>query len=479
MLSKTISRLLLSLLVFFISKTFSNESYLEEGEARGEPWFPEPTPTPPPGPSVAECNRNIYRRCNQPTQFSANDLNTVLTYLNTTYTTLADIKPDNSVQLCSAITVRRDWKCLTVAQRNRIVNDFQQLYTNGVIANLTDTYVRYWAAWHETGELFLAQRWLAYELESAMQQIDPGVILPYWCPWPAAAHPERSIVWDTFGHNGSYPGGYCVGDGVYNTWGLIPCVKRHWSPRGTIYPWASPELDTNLLHYGTLYELFYLAYIGIYYQPLINAGGYEGQFSKQDAPYDVLFYMKSLCETEVRGIKWQLSKQENLTPLSYNLLNTRFDPQTGAIQQADINTDTLTGVPDVSIKQLFWLGFGNLCVIPDSVVRPVVRASKGQADPLPRAIQRMQPWIVAKYYSGFQNGNTSNLLSTFEEVGDCNQQCLPLPKPTFLPETPAGRRLLADQGVNRGSLLSIAEQRYYSLWYDLNKSGYCSPYVTN
>ncbi|CAG2171134.1 unnamed protein product, partial [Oppiella nova] len=373
------------------------------GEAKSETWFPEPPPSgvtiPPPGPTVAQCNNAIYRRCNQPRTASAADLATVLSYLNTTFTTLADVKPDSTVALCSAITVRQDWRCLSPAQRTAVIAVWQQLYTNGVVANLTDIYVRYWQAWHASGEIIPAHRWLAYELESYMQQIDPTVSLPYWCPWIVGAHPERSIIWDTFGHNGSYSGG-------------------------------------------------------------------------------ILFYMKSLCETEVRGQRWQLARQENLTPLSYNIINNRFNPDSGEIETASIATDNLTGAPDVSIRSLWWLGFGTLCSVPDNLIKPIVRVTKGQADPLPRAISRMQAWIIAKYYSGYLNGNTSAFLNTFDEVGDCNQQCLPLPKPTFLPETAAGRAILAMNDVNRGAILSIAEQRYYDLWFDLSKSGYCSPYVT-
>jgi len=177
-------------------------------------------------------------------------------------------------------------------------------------------------------------------------------------------------------------------------------------------------------------------------------------------------------------VKWQLARQENLTPLSYNLINQKYNSDTGAIETANIATDVLTGVPAVTIRQMFWTGFGDLCSIPDALIKPILRVVRGQTDPVPRAIQRMQPWIIAKYYPGFLNGNTSAFLHNFEDVGDCNTQCLPLPKPTFVVESAVGRAMLQTSGLNRGNIFSTAEQHYYDLWYDLNRSGYCSPYVT-
>jgi hypothetical protein len=211
------------------------------------------------------------------------------------------------VALCSAITVRQDWRCLTTAQRTAVIAVWQQLYTNGVVANLTDIYVRYWQAWHASGEIIPAHRWLAYELESYMQQIDPTVSLPYWvfieCNISLYNYYLNEYLLSVSVDSGRTPGKvYRLGH-LWPQWklfGRVLCGRRHlqrvgshWSPRGTIYPWASPELDTNLLHFGTLYELYYLAYIGIYYQPLVNIGGYEGQFSHRDAPYESVYALIS------------------------------------------------------------------------------------------------------------------------------------------------------------------------------------------
>ena len=88
------------------------------------------------------------------------------------------------------------------------------------------------------------------------------------------------------GRGGNCSGGYCAEGGMYDQWDLIPCMKYHWSARNTIYPWATCELDSNVINFGMeSYALFYFAWLGIHYQPFASAGGFEGQLSYYDAPY--------------------------------------------------------------------------------------------------------------------------------------------------------------------------------------------------
>ena len=183
----------------------------------------------------------------------------------------------------------------------------------------------------------------------------------------------------------------------------------------------------------------------------------------------------------VTDFRWQFSRRENLTPLSYDQMNF-FDPATGKIRRASIRTDTLTGAPWVTARETFWTGFGEHCYIADQLIRPNNNLMRGIKDPTPTAAKRIPQWVAEKYYPNFNRGNFSAFSSTFTEVGECNHICHPIPKPTFMRETEAGRRqyeaFIYDDGFDLAPTIDYHERIFYRLWLDLNKSGYCSPYVT-
>ena len=162
---------------------------------------------------------------------------------------------------------------------------WKRLYDNGFIQRLTDIHVKHWPAWHKTGEFEPSHRWINNQLEKAMRRIDSSLALPYWEASLYGSQPERSSVWDTFGRNGSYKNGYCVENGIYPEWNLDTCVKRHWSPRGTVYPWLTPELSTYVINSNS-FEEFTAKVLGSHFQPHLNTGGYEGQMSVSSAPHE-------------------------------------------------------------------------------------------------------------------------------------------------------------------------------------------------
>ena len=180
-------------------------------------------------------------------------------------------------------------------------------------------------------------------------------------------------------------------------------------------------------------------------------------------------------------LRWQLLNNKHLTPLTYDLM-VAFNQKDGSVQNASIRTDTLTGAPNVRIKELFWVGFGDLCYITDQMVEPINKLWKGIKEPVPTIAKRLPKWVLEKYFPIFNSGNFSGLSHTFEEVGDCNKRCLPLPKPTVMRDTEQGRIQFEayryDQGLDLSSLVRMAEDKYLKMWSDLNSSGYCSPYVT-
>ena len=79
--------------------------------------------------SNEKCVQRIYRDCNYPKHFTEEQLENVRQYLNTSFTRLADIKPDKP--LCPKLHVRQDWKCLSQQQRRRVVNVWKEMYREG------------------------------------------------------------------------------------------------------------------------------------------------------------------------------------------------------------------------------------------------------------------------------------------------------------------------------------------------------------
>ena len=237
-----------------------------------------------PGLSDEECVKRIYSDCNHPTEFTEEELENVRQFLNYFFTVLADIKPEKP--LCPKLHVRQDWKCLTEEKKSRVVNVWKQMYEKGIIQNLTDIHVKYWPEWHKTVEFILGHRWLSNELDKAMRSIDPQTALPYWDPYLYGSQPERSSIWETFGHSGNYSNGYSVPDGIYGDWKLIPAVKRHWSKDGTILPWFTPEFTTYYIQGSSDLNVLAILTTGFHFPPHLLIGGYEGQYSYKNAPYE-------------------------------------------------------------------------------------------------------------------------------------------------------------------------------------------------
>jgi hypothetical protein len=118
-----------------------------------------------------------------------------------------------------------------------------------------------------------------------MRAIDPDVTIPYSIPWLFGAQAERASIWDYFGTYGNYSNGYCVTNGFYPD-GLTPCLKRQWSPRGTIYPICTPEFITYLIQNSPNYAALSQNIAGIHFQAHLNYGGYPGELSVRTAPFE-------------------------------------------------------------------------------------------------------------------------------------------------------------------------------------------------
>jgi hypothetical protein len=195
-----------------------------------------------------------------------------------------------------------------------------------------------------------------------------------------------------------------------------------------------------------------------------------------------LFFMSLAAISTNVIFRWQLQSPDNSCPLSYNVLDIKYNQTTGDIEKPDVLTDTLTsyGTP---VRQGFWLGYGVNCLISDQLVDTInTLITNGIDTNVPDAIYRLNPYLREKYFPAFLR-LFSRLDHVFENVGNCNTEGLPLAKPTFLDETEAGRKVLRqfayDNGNDEKTEFELFEKFIYELWYDLSKNKYVSPYTTS
>ena len=101
-----------------------------------------------------------------------------------------------------------------------------------------------------------------------------------------AAHPEKSIVWQTLGTTGVHNTGYCVRDGLYSGLNTTRCIRRQWNLNATVPAIDGLELVTRWLHLGPSFapSNFYLS--GIHFLTHLAIGGYSGDMSVDTAPYE-------------------------------------------------------------------------------------------------------------------------------------------------------------------------------------------------
>jgi hypothetical protein len=98
------------------------------------------------------------------------------------------------------------------------------------------------------------------------------------------AAPEKSIIWEYFGHAGNESNGYCVSDGQFKNqilkYPTEHCLKRHWNSDGTIPVWESPELLTFILQYGEpKMSSFESVFYSQHFKKHLNIGGYNGDIA--------------------------------------------------------------------------------------------------------------------------------------------------------------------------------------------------------
>ncbi len=142
------------------------------------------------------------------------------------------------------------------------------------------------------------------------------------------------------------------------------------------------------LLFSTLYAL------NGHFKTHLCIGGYAGDLSITIATNDVIFWLFHQYLDYV-GSKYHLSRDELLVPNTYNM-DFRLINKTQQIVLTDIEKDTLTYYENITVKETFQLGYGELCFIHDQMLR-----NEKPSEPL--AVQRLRyqlpPSIFAKIFS--------------------------------------------------------------------------------
>lgn len=131
--------------------------------------------------------------------------------------------------------------------------------------------------------------------------------------------------------------------------------------------------------------------------------------------------------------------------------------------------------------EIYQVGFGEQCYIYDEFIKPINQLIRGEQNYIPTAIRRLPQYVKDTYVPALNSPNLTVFEHAFVEVGDCNKDCKPIPYFQRYNDTQNGRRQLValsyDLGVDLGPLIQYSEPLYIEVINDLNRLGYCSPYV--
>jgi hypothetical protein len=242
-----------------------------------------------------------------------------------------------------------------------------------------------------------------------------------------------------------------------------------------------------------IYPLFeILNFLYGHFKPHLYVGGDNGDLSVPLAPNDVIFWLFHSFLDNVY-YRFQLSQDEYLVPITYNL-GVRLIDETQDIVTSNIDSDNLTYYTDIPVKETFQMGFGDLCFIPDFLIRPINQLLNNETLTEPLAIQRLKTElplsVLSEYFPLFATNEYSFFNYYFEDVGNCNPKpqinltnplfCRTIPAALKFNDTPQGRRQLNafETLVNFDvtPFLYPAEDFYYNLLHSINQF-YCSPYA--
>ncbi|CAG2175935.1 unnamed protein product, partial [Oppiella nova] len=396
---------------------------------------------------------------------------------------------------CKTLRVRKDIKCLSKRELSDLIHVFKQLYANGVMDMYSLVHGSYWSSIHKFSEAVPWHRWHINEFEKEMRKINPKITLPYWEYITDFGAPEKSSIWRTFGRAGNRYNGYCVPDGAF-AYQMVEnpephCIRRQWNLNKTMPVWEPPEWVTSLTQTSKTWPQFaQLLGYSAHFKTHLYVGGYEGEMSDIYATNDPVFYIFHAHVADYAILKWQLADDQNLLPITYNQ-GLRYDWERDEILRADIESDYLTYYDNARVKEIFEIGFGDMCYIHDQLVQPILDIMANKRPKVPNiAINLMKslPSDVFEYYFPKFASKTATFFDYFlpdvQSGHNFNHKsafCDEMPVALTFNSTPNGRRLLdvfrTEASIDVTPDAFNAEQQYYQFIEDLNKYKYCSPYL--
>lgn len=480
-----------------------------------------------------ECIKRVHMDCNHENSFTYEEIENARIYLQNRFS-----KTNPRRRPCRQLRVRKDIKCLSKSELNDLIDVFKKLYENGVFDKFTHIHATHWSATHKFGDALNWHRWFINEMEKEMLKINPFVSMPYWEYLSEFSAPEKSIIWDYFGHAGDKNQNFCVMDGPFaNQTVRYPkshCLRREWNRDGTIPVWEPSEWLTAINQIGILPKMLKPEIITLlkhstpktllkntkdvisilktidpmnkpwsqfaillaftaHFKTHLSLGGFNGDLSTAIAPNDPLFYIFHEYQTDYSLLKWQLTDDKNLVPNSYDL-GIKLDWDTQKVLISDIENDVFTYYTNITVKESFQVGFGELCYIHDQLIKPINQIIKNEKRKLPKAVQRLKSSLPKKLFKRYfpKFALFPNRVTFFDhvlpEVGDCNPTkpnglCNHMPLAQRFTSTENGRRVWDDfihlANFNVTPHVLAAEDTYFDFMNHLNKYHYCSPYVSN
>ncbi|ORY04995.1 Di-copper centre-containing protein [Basidiobolus meristosporus CBS 931.73] len=167
--------------------------------------------------------------------------------------------PSTTNNDCSTIVVRKEIRQLSDGERNAFIDAIQKLKESGEYEKLVPIHNDYATTAHITPGFFPWHRYYIRLFESALQRINPDIVLPYW-DWSIDSQaPEESEIFKWFGGNGQGPL-QCVTDGPFANWRFRTpndhCLRREFNGGDKILAIYSSEALNNMINTINNYDRF-------------------------------------------------------------------------------------------------------------------------------------------------------------------------------------------------------------------------------
>ena len=145
---------------------------------------------------------------------------------------------------------------------------------------------------------------------------------------------------------------------------------------------------------------------------------------------------------------------------------------------------------DVTVKEMFQVGYGELCYIHDQLVRPILNIMSNKPTKVPKSVTNLQKALQEKVFEFYFPKMLQKTATPFDyilpDVPKSSKHhylkgCKDIPVALHYASTSNGRRLLEAMATKANIDITpnvlAAEQQYYEFMKALKRYRYCSPYV--